>query len=146
MSLTGSLLFAAGLIHNVLGILSPRLREPLLRLVADGGTVCHPNVNERYARENTFWFQFAGIALMVHGGHVYCIAKKQRQEGHGDDDDDDDAITPRWLGWVMVAAGTLGAYCKPVSGFHMIYAQGLRLLWIQHHKNKGLLEEKDKKS
>lgn len=142
MSLTGSLLFAAGMIHNALGILSPRLREPLLRIVADGGTVCHADVNERYARENTFWFQFAGIALMVHGCHVRSIAKKHAcQEGN---DDSDEAITPKWLGWVMVAAGMLGAYCKPVSGFHMIYAQGVRLLWIQH-KNKGLLEGQNEK-
>ena len=128
MSLTGTLLFAAGLVHNVLGILSPRLREPLLRLIADGGTVACRDVNERYARENTFWFQFAGIALMVHGCHVRSIALQKGVV------DDDATLTPKWLGWVMVAAGSLGAYCKPVSGFHMIYVQGIRLLWIQHKR------------
>ena len=69
MSLTGTLLFATGLAHNILGIVSARLREPLWRIIADGGRVVPvspaDNTHEHYARENTFWFQFAGIALMI---------------------------------------------------------------------------------
>lgn len=143
MSLTGTLLFAAGFIHNVMGVMSPRLREPLLRLIADGGTVVVSDKNERYARENTFWFQFAGIALMIHGWHVRHMAlqiKEQQQRGRKTYDDEE--TNPPWLGWAVLAAGTLGTYCKPVSGFHMIYLQGLRILWIQYKKNGGSSEQK----
>ena len=147
MSLTGSLFFAAGLIHNILGIISPRLREPLLRIVADGGTVVTPNNdNERYARENTFWFQFAGIALMIHGLHVRHLALQIKDSKSNKEDYDDEETNPSWLSWVVFTTGTIGAYCKPISGFHMIYVQGLRLLWIQYYgqhqnnnkKKKGL--------
>ncbi|CAB9526761.1 expressed unknown protein [Seminavis robusta] len=136
MSLTGTLLFATGLIHNVLGIISPRLREPLLRLMADGGTLVVPDVNERHARENTFWFQFAGIALMIHGCHARSLALQLKKQGM------EDEAASSWLGWVVLATGAVGAYIKPVSGFHLVYLQGIRLLWIQHTRN-GLEQGKN---
>ena len=134
MSLTGSLLFATGLIHNVMGIMSPRLREPLLRLMADGGTVVvSDNEKERYARENTFWFQFAGVAIMIHGLHVRHLALQAKKERGLEDDE---TTNPSWLGWAVLGSGLLGTYCKPVSGFHMLYVQGLRLLWIDYRYKK----------
>lgn len=134
MSLTGTLFFAAGLIHNIMGIMSTRLREPLLRLIADGGTVVVSDAEERYARENTFWFQFAGVALMIHGLHVRHMALQWKKQCQSSSNDDDETLNPSWLAWVVLAAGILGVYCKPVSGFHMIYVLGLRLLWIQYKR------------
>jgi hypothetical protein len=134
MSFTGTLLFATGLIHNIMGIMSPRLREPLQRLIADGGTVVVADEKERYARENTFWFQFAGIAIMIHGLHVRNMALQAKK---ANDLEDDETTNPSWLGWAVLGSGVLGTYCKPVSGFHMLYVQGLRLLWIDYKHNKS---------
>ena len=143
MSLTATLLFGTGLLHNMMGLASPRLREPLWRMVADGGTVVTADTTERYAREDAFWFQFAGIALMIHGWHARHLVR-QMQSNNDNDDFDDESTSPAWLAWAVLISGTVGAYCKPVSGFHVLYLQGIRLLWIQYYRSSNNNHQKPK--
>ncbi|CAB9514418.1 expressed unknown protein [Seminavis robusta] len=133
MSLTGNIFFATGVLHNTVGILVPELAEPLWRIIADGGIVATEDIHEHYARAATFWFQFAGFAMMMQGYHVRHMALEMKKQGL-------DEEAPIWFGWAMLALGGVGAYCMPISGFHLVYLQGLRVLWI-HHGSKGSIKE-----
>ena len=125
MSLTGQLFFATGFLHNTVGMLIPKLAEPLSRILADGGHVAVlDDIHERYASEATFWFQFAGYAMMLQGYYIYHMAKVLKSRGLKEQE-----AEPASLGWAITLIGITGAYCMPVSGFHLVYLQGLRILW-----------------
>ncbi|CAB9514419.1 expressed unknown protein [Seminavis robusta] len=132
MSLTGNIFFATGVLHNTVGILVPELAEPLWRIIADGGIVATEDIHERYAREATLWFQVIGFAAMIQGYYVRHMALEMKKQGL-------DEEAPVWFGWAVVTLGGVSAYCMPISGFHLAYLQGLRVLWIHYnrHGSKG---------
>ena len=142
MSLTGNLLFATGVLHNTVGFLIPELAGPFWRIVADGGLVATPgDINEHYAREATFWFQFAGWAMMMQGYYMRHTALMIRKHQTGTTTSRNkpstttiDEEAPTAVGLAMTTMGLVGAYCMPVSGFWLILAQGMRVLWILHSR------------
>lgn len=76
-----------------------------------------PDVHEHYARECCFWFQFAGVMMIVQG----CYIRSANQS----------KAPPKWFGMTLSAIGIVGATLMPISGFWLILAQGIRLLYIQ---------------
>jgi Family of unknown function (DUF6463) len=40
------------------------------------------------------------------------------------------APPPTWLGYAFCGIGLVGGILMPVSGFWLIFAQGIRLVWI----------------
>lgn len=121
--------------HNAVGLFVVKeLYQPLLRIIYEGGVVVTPDVNEHYARETTFWFQFAGFAMISQGYYIHHMAglmkKKFQQNKIPTTKLDEEA--PKWFGYALTATGLVGAFCMPASGFHLAYGQGLRILWIHY--------------
>ena len=114
---TANLLIGTGIIHCGLGLAVPELRNPLFRSIRDI-SVAVPDVNERYARECCFWFQFAGVMMIVQGCYIGSSSRESKEP-------------PKWFGWALSAIGIAGAILMPTSGFWLILAQGIRILWIQ---------------
>ena len=108
MSLTsGNLLISTGILHSGIGLLIPKLRGPLLRIATERTTQI-ADVNDRYERECSFWFQVAGI-MMISQGYLlrnYCQDTRKK--------------VPQWLGWYFTGMGTVGAIVMPASGFWLI--------------------------
>jgi hypothetical protein len=142
MSLTGNLLFATGVLHNAVGFLVPELAGPFWRIVADGGLIATQDINEHYAREATFWFQFAGYAMMMQGYYIHHTASMlKKHKARQLDDTSFDEEAPTWLGCALTTIGSVGVYCMPVSGFSLVLAQGLRVLWIHYTHSASMVSK-----
>lgn len=113
---TPNLLIGTGIIHCGFGLSVPELRAPFLRSIRDVA-VAVPDINDHYARECSFWFQFAGVMLIIQGCYMRSMNK--------------DKEAPKWFGWTLTAMGIVGATLMPISGFWLILAQGIRIIWIQ---------------
>jgi hypothetical protein len=117
MSLTSSnLLVSTGIFHSGVGLIIPELRDPLLRIATECTTQI-ADVNDRYERQCSFWFQVAGI-MMTSQGYLlrkYCQATKKK--------------APQWFGWYLSGMGTVGVIVMPASGFWLILGQGLFILY-----------------
>uniref|UniRef100_A0A7S2RC84 Uncharacterized protein n=1 Tax=Eucampia antarctica TaxID=49252 RepID=A0A7S2RC84_9STRA len=117
MSLTsGNLLISTGILHSGVGLLIPELRDPLLRIATERTTQI-ADVNDRYGRECSIWFQVAGI-MMISQGYLlrnYCQATRKK--------------VPQWFGWYLTGMGTVGVIVMPASGFWLILGQGLFILY-----------------
>lgn len=113
---TANLLIGTGILHCGFGLVVPKLRDPFLRSVRDIA-VSVPDDNEHYARECGFWFQFAGVMLIVLGSYIRSSKESSKP--------------PRWFGWALSGIGIVGATLMPTSGFWLVLAQGIRILWIQ---------------
>jgi hypothetical protein len=111
---TANLLIGTGLVHCGFGLMAPELRVPLFRSIRDLSVVVS-DVNEHYARECCFWFQFAGVMMMVQGYYIRSSSKEP----------------PKWFGWALSAIGIVGATLMPLSGFWLLLAQGIRILSIE---------------
>jgi Family of unknown function (DUF6463) len=112
---TANLLIGTGIIHCGFGLLVQELRAPLLRSIRDVA-VAVPDTNEHYARECCFWFQFAGVMLILQGCYMRSMNEVKDP--------------PKWFGWALSAMGLVGAMLMPASGFWLILAQGIRIVWI----------------
>lgn len=113
---SGSLLIGTGAIHSVLGLCIPELRQPFFRGLRDGFSD-KLAIEERYAREAGFWFQLAGVFMVMQGFLMrsYTIHTQGKP-------------SPSWLGWSLTALGAGGVSVMPVSGFWLILPQGLYIL------------------
>jgi Family of unknown function (DUF6463) len=138
MSLTGNLLFATGVLHNVFAFMVPELAAPFWRIVADGGLVATTDIQEHYAREAAFWFHFAGYAMMMQGYYIRYTASLMRKHRNKQLDNAIEEEAPTWVGCALTTIGSVGVYCMPVSGFYLMLAQGLRVLWIQYSHNGSM--------
>lgn len=106
-----------GLVHCMVGLAVPELREPLLRIVKEG-TVQVVNMEERYARVAAMWFQLFGALVVLQG-----LAWKQYvQETNAQE-------LPSWWGWSVTALGITIGKIMPESGWSLVLAQGIRIVW-----------------
>ena len=113
---SANLLIGTGVIHCGFGLMVPELRNPFLRSLRDVA-ISVPDINEHYAREACFWFQFAGVMLILQG--CYMRSSSESTE------------LPKWFGWALTAMGVVGTTLMPASGFWLVLAQGIRIVWIQ---------------
>jgi Family of unknown function (DUF6463) len=141
MSLTGNLLFATGVLHSGVGFMIPELAEPFWRIVHDGGRIKTLDIHERYARRATFWFQITGCVMMMLGYYIRHIALLLKKHKARQLDEALDEEVPTFLGYALTIIGSVGVFCMPTSGFPLVLAQGLRVLWIQYSRN-GSIENK----
>ena len=117
MSLSSKLWSGTGLFHCMVGLAVPELREPLLRIVREG-TVQVVNMEERYARVAAMWFQLFGVLVVLQG-----LAWKQYvQETNAQE-------LPSWWGWSVTALGIAFGKIMPESGWSLLLAQGIRIVW-----------------
>ena len=82
-TVSATLLTTTGLVHCGVGLSIPKLRDPFLRIIANGTTQVKDNIGERYQRECAFWFQFAGL-MMISQGYLlrdYCAATRVHRNG-----------------------------------------------------------------
>ena len=113
---SSNLLIGTGIVHCGFGLMVPELRLPLFRSIRDISVVVS-DVNEHYTRECCFWFQFAGVMMIVQG--CYMRSSNPSKE------------PPKWFGWALSAIGIVGVALMPISGFWLLLAQGIRILYIQ---------------
>ena len=119
---SGSFMIATGLLHCSVGVLIPKIRDPLFRTIIDFGRVDPSNgsIEERYARGCAFWFEFAGILMIVQGclmrNFLYHTYPKLKE-------------LPEWYGWALITKASIGAFMIPKSGFWIVLAQGIRIVY-----------------
>jgi|UniRef100_A0A7S2UI94 hypothetical protein len=126
MSLSSALWTSTGIIHCLIGAAIPELREPLMRVIVEG-TVQTSDMADRYEREATVWFQVAGF-LMIFQGYAW---KQYIQETRKEE-------LPRWWGWSLTLLGGVGVKMMPQSGFWLVLAQGLRILYRSGDSTKKI--------
>ena len=126
MSLSCKLWSTTGLVHCLVGLAIPELRDPLLRVLTEGTTEVSNNIADRYEREATVWFQVAGIMMILQAWAWKEWVKVTRREE-----------LPRWWGWSLTLMGIGGVKIMPRSGFWLVLAQGLRIVWRTPHGKLG---------
>ena len=140
-----------GFIHCLVGLSVPELRDPLLRLLRDGTVeTAGQSVEERYARSAALWFQLFGVMVILQG-----FAWKQQQQHNKNNtreitgtkptktddneeneiDEDDDRELPGWWGWSVTALGVTMGKLMPGSGWPIVLAQGVRIVWRNRNNN-----------
>eukprot|EP00934_Nitzschia_sp_Nitz4_P006313 Nitzschia sp. Nitz4//scaffold185_size43419//16401//16805//NITZ4_007300-RA/size43419-processed-gene-0.74-mRNA-1//1//CDS//3329539706//6303//frame0 len=122
---SGSMLFGTGVIHSLLALAIPEIREPTLQVVRDRSTFA-PNINDRYAKEFAFWFDFAGIMMMTQG---YLLINYLRETGRSE--------APLWYGQVNLVISAVSLYVMPESGFWFLLFQSIYVLWKNLKKNSS---------
>ena len=126
MSLSCKLWSTTGLVHCLVGLAIPELRDPLLRVLTEGTTEVSNNIADRYEREATVWFQVAGIMMILQAWAWKEWVNVTRREE-----------LPRWWGWSLTLMGIGGVKIMPQSGFWFVLAQGLRIVWRTSHGKLG---------
>lgn len=118
MSLSSNLWSATGIVHCMVGLAIPELRNPLLRVVVEGTVDQTPTMADRYEREAAVWFHVAGVLMLLQGWawKQYVIETKREE-------------LPSWWGWSLTIMGALGAKIMPASGFWLVLAQGVRVVY-----------------
>ena len=121
LATSGNLLTATGILHCGVGLLIPEIRTPLLRIVSERSTSA-ADLNDRYQREFSFWFQFGGIMMISQGFLLrkYCQATKKPP--------------PQWFGWYLTAMSAASVAVMPDSGFWLVLGQGM---WILYQGDGG---------
>jgi hypothetical protein len=106
--LSGRLLIATGVIHNIVGVL---IGYPYLLEMWQAGL--WNSVDPHLGRIAIFWFLLFGFLLMMVG---QVLATSTRP-------------VPKAFGWSLLAVSTLSALMMPVSGLWLVIPQAIYLLW-----------------
>lgn len=112
---SSSMLMGTGVIHCAFGLMTPELRNPLVRIMVERTTQV-TDMADRYERECSFWFQFGGIMMISHG---YLLRQYCLETGKP---------TPKWFGWFLLLQSLFGVLVMPESGFWLVLGQGLWIL------------------
>ena len=127
MSLSSTLWSGTGLIHCLVGLAVPELRGPLLRTFRDGRVDSAVHLEDRYARAAAVWFHLFGGLVLLQGLAWRQYVRETKTEE-----------LPSWWGWSVTAIGITLGKLMPESGWPIVLAQGLRIVWRNHHqKIKG---------
>ena len=81
--------------------------HPILNTLLNEGLFNTITIDGNPERESTFWFFFAGFALMIVGGLVDRLEHLSEN-------------LPSFLGWGFAALTIVGAIIMPVSGFWLL--------------------------
>ncbi|KAF9969217.1 hypothetical protein BGZ73_008545 [Actinomortierella ambigua] len=133
------LLMATGTIHNVVGLLIPEIRRPLMSAIRAGYV---NQFDSSYARGNAFWFMLAGFQMILsaHFMNVYLFGHLRRRRRVSSDANTSsapapaatvavsDRSLPRSIGAWLVGIGVSGIVAMPASGFYLLVAQGAAIL------------------
>jgi len=110
---SGRLLIATGVLHLLVGAIEGR--DPLGQILADGW-VAAVGLDDP-SRVAIFWFQFGGIFMLLYGLALHDLERATgRPPG-------------RHHGWLLIVVSLLGGLATPVSGFWLVLAQGMWILW-----------------
>ena len=127
MSLSANLWTLTGVIHCCVGLAVPELRVPLVRVLTTYSTdPGNGDMVDRYERECAFWFQMGGLFMIMEG-----MIWKSYVNATGCQE------LPTWFGVTLTVVGLLGLPMMPASGFWLILAQGIRIIWNQHQLSKS---------
>ncbi|KAG0255408.1 hypothetical protein BG011_005154 [Mortierella polycephala] len=123
-----------GIGHNIVGLLLPHYRKPMIDAVKAG---FFNQFGANVARSNSFWFFFAGVNLVLMGKIVdwYLFPTKddvqpaanEALQRQGQDLKRSKRVLPRLLGTWFLGIGVVGAIAIPRSGFYLMIMQGLAL-------------------
>lgn len=128
MSITGTILMCTGMLHCSLGGVVPYLRDPLLRLIADGSAKVPGDVPETYARGYALWFEIGGLLMIGMGAMMRSYHAKGSQWEHRE--------APPVLGWFLISLAIVVVSVLPVSGGWVLLALGAKVLMNQKHKEQ----------
>ncbi|KAF9970354.1 hypothetical protein BGZ73_006944 [Actinomortierella ambigua] len=147
----GQLVLATGVGHLIVGLSMPVIRNPLWEAVKAGYL---NQFKGYYTRSNSFWFMLAGANLILvshlidsylfdHVKATKLVKKRKIKTTKGgletlDTEETTEVVPvratrsdrkiPRSVGVWFVGLGAIGAAALPVSGFHLLIAQGAALL------------------
>ncbi|KAG0231387.1 hypothetical protein BGW42_000283 [Actinomortierella wolfii] len=142
------LLLATGVGHLIVGLSMPVIRNPLWEAIKAG---YFNQFKGYYTRSNSFWFMLAGAQLILtshlidsylfdHVKATKVVTKRKIKNSKNGQDTEEttevvpvratrsDRKIPRSVGVWFVGLGAVGAVALPVSGFHLLIAQGAALL------------------
>ncbi len=126
---SGALLVATGILHNVVALLHPKLRCPLIELVTKKGffgSVPQGEEEGGHERRTSFWFVTTGFCMMIAGQALALFTEATGK------------APPRSLGFSLLALGITGGLMLPRSGFWLVVGQGA-LIAIYGSTNTSLL-------
>lgn len=99
-------------IHSALGLI---LAWGTIRTIGSEGFV--NTIAGQHDREAAFWFLFAGAMMWLLARFMRWTVVQQRQP------------LPASLGWHLITISAVGAIMMPISGFWLVLAQGIIMVW-----------------
>ncbi|KAF9134679.1 hypothetical protein BGW39_006268 [Mortierella sp. 14UC] len=122
-----------GVVHNVVGFISPEIGPYFNDAVRAG------YVNQfvpDYARCHAFWFYLVGFNFIMMGRamdwYLFPEDVQEQKKGRAEKKNKSlvrsDKVMPRELGYWFLGIGVAGAAALPESGFYLLIAQGAGLL------------------
>ncbi|KAF9182241.1 hypothetical protein BGZ51_004859 [Haplosporangium sp. Z 767] len=121
-----------GIGHNVVGLLTPHYRIPMIEAIKAG---FFNQFGGNAARSNSFWFFTCGFTLILMGklvdlylfpikDDVQSTTNKSLQR-QGLELKRSERVLPRSVGTWFLGIGVVGAAALPRSGFYLMILQGL---------------------
>ncbi|KAJ3004762.1 hypothetical protein HKX48_001046 [Thoreauomyces humboldtii] len=120
-------LLLTGIIHCLVPLGVPALRDPLLSLLRTGyvdglRALAHAPTPVLYAQSNGFWFVVSGVLMGIAGRALQCYVRDVGEATHGV------VKIPRSVAWGLLGLGVVGVTSNPVSGFWSLLLQGVWML------------------
>ncbi|KAG0341786.1 hypothetical protein BG004_005908 [Podila humilis] len=131
----GRLMIATGCLHNCVGFILPRCRNPFLAAVRDG---YFNQFTKDVRRTNAFWFLLAGVFMAFSGQLMNwylfpelrtskrTIAIKDKEVRQ--QQQISKYALPRNVGYWLIGISIGGAAALPISGFYLAGLQGAAIL------------------
>ncbi|KAG0258091.1 hypothetical protein DFQ27_004803 [Actinomortierella ambigua] len=123
----GRLMMATGILHNVVGLLGSKTRDPLVDAIKAGYL---NQFGSSYARSNVLWFMLFGFQMMVTGKlmEVYVLDQQDHRTSPKTAVARSGRKLPRVIGTWFVGIGIFGISTLYRTGAYLILAQGAALL------------------